>query len=127
MKIVGDIGVEDSGNINIKVSKPKTLSGMTINISGEKVRINYLGISSKIDKKDLPSSAFFSVINSVMNEISSNDSSKNFEKVGESFKGEFDTNFGKMTVILNNSFQIKSIKIDNMGFNLKLENIKTNA
>ena len=124
MEIVGDLGVEDSGKINIKVAKPKALSGMTVAIFGDKVKVNYLGISSELDKKDLPSGAFFTLINSVMGEINSNES-KNFKKSGDNFEANFDSEFGEINVVLDKSFFIKSVKIANRGFNLKLDNFNS--
>mgnify|MGYP004494192087 FL=1 len=119
MKIDGDIGIEDSGIINIKVKKPKTLSGMTINMTNEKVRVGYLGINSEFSKDELPNGAFFSLISNAMDKINSNDKA-HFEKDNEDFIARFDSEFGKIDVKIDKNYSIKSITIDNVGFNLIL-------
>lgn len=124
MKIDGDIGIENNGIINIKVKKPKTLSGMTVNITNEKVSVGYLGINNDFSKNELPDGAFFSLISTVMDKIN-NDDNAHFEKDNEDFVANFDSEFGKINVKIDKNFLIKSIKIDNAGFNLILNSAPT--
>lgn len=48
------LGIGENGDFYAEIQKPKSLDGMALEWSGDKVKVHYLGISKEIDSESIP-------------------------------------------------------------------------
>lgn len=124
MQIKGTIETFEDKSAEIKVESPEELKGLNISSKDGNYNIVYNGMTLSYTEENLPDGAFFKLILIALEKIQ-NSGTLEFEKVDSGYKAEEQTELGDISVVLDEKFFIKSIKIQKQGFNLKLENSET--
>lgn len=123
LQICGDISVSENNQIDITVNRPDKLKGLKVKVLNQKATVSFKGITTELDEKQLPEGAFFELLNTALKQIVSSETAV-YQKHENEYQAEIDTGLGKMKVILNDEFFIKSISIDSQGFTVKFNDME---
>lgn len=119
MQFNGNLKTFESGEIEVLLDKPDNLSGLKIKTKGEKVVVNFKGITTTLENEKIPNTAFFTLIKKVFCNIIRKNKLE-FKQIENGYKSVQKTDFGDIDIYLNNNCEIKKIEIKNQGFLLLL-------
>ena len=114
-----------AGVCRVEIKEPAALSGMVLDLDGEKMKISYLGLAFDLSPKDMPDTSFAQALINALDSASLPGGLKLEKKDGGYvFSGQSDS--GGFSIAVGPGGALKSLSIPALHLNIDFSNFKVN-